>query len=151
MQDAPLRHKKERIDAAIIKNAYLLLFAKTGFTILSHEYYDNFRNQITEPDNSFVPIRLWSIQNIECPNGVFLYESKRLKGFFVVFSLTLQQSYKFFVFIPVPNTGDEEIKEALYAIGPGKRFTLQHFDESKDYITDETAIKELRKWCGISK
>ena len=151
VQDVPLRHKQERIDAAIIKNAYLLLFAKTGFSILCHEYYDNFRNHIMYPDDSSLPIRLWSIQNVGCVDGIFQYENNELKGFFVVFTLTLQQSYKYFVFIPVPNTDNEDIKKVLYSIGPGKRFTFKRLDESKDYITDETAIKELRKWCEISE
>lgn len=150
VQDVPLKHKQERIDAAIIKNAYLLLFAKTGFTVLNHVYYDRFRNQILDPDKTYLPIRLWTMQMVDCPDGVFLYDNKGLKGFFVVFTLTLQQRYKFFVFIPVPNTDYEEVKIALEGIGPGKRVVLQQFDANKDYITDSATIKELRNWCGIS-
>lgn len=151
VQDVPLRHKQERIEAAIIKNAYLLLFAKTGFTVLSHEYYNCFRDQIKDPDKSFLPVRLWTMQNVACPDGVFLYENKGLKGFFIVFTLNLQQSYKFFVFIPAPNTDYDEVKNVLEGIGAGTRVMFQQFDANKDYITDGAAIKELRKWCGISE
>ena len=150
VQDLPLKHKQERIEAAIIKNAYLLLFAKTGFTVLSHMYYDSFRNQILDPDKTYIPIRLWTMQEVDCPDGVFLYDNKGLKGFFIVFTLTLQQRYKFVVFIPVPNTDYEDVKIALESICPSKQVMLQQFDANKDCITDSTAIKELRNWCGIS-
>ena len=150
VRDAPMRHKKERIDAAIIKNAYLLLFVKTGFTVLSHEFYNIFREQIMDPDKTYLPIRLWTMQMVDCPDGVFLYDNEGFKGFFVVFTLTLQQRYKFFVFIPVPNTDYEEVKIALESIGPGKRVLLQQFNANKNYITDSATIKELRNWCGIS-
>ena len=71
LQDAPLKHQQERVEAAIIKNAYLLLFAQTGFTLLSHSYYDCFRNVILNPDNNQLPVRLWTMQNVSCPDGVF--------------------------------------------------------------------------------
>lgn len=151
IQDVPLKHKQERIEAAIIKNAYLLLFAKTGYTVLSHEYYDSFRNQILNPDITYLPIRLWTMQEVDCPDGVFLFDNKKLKGFFVVFTLTLQQRYKFVVFIPVPNTDYDEVKNELEAMGAGTPVVFQQFDENKDYITDIEAIKELRDWCGISE
>ena len=101
LQDAPLKHQQERVEAAIIKNAYLL-FAQTGFTLLSHSYYDCFRNVILNPDNNQLPVRLWTMQNVSCPDGVFMSENEGLKGFFVSFTLSLKKNYKFLVFIPLP-------------------------------------------------
>lgn len=80
LQDAPLKHQQERVEAAIIKNAYLLLFAQTGFTLLSHSYYDCFRNVILNPDNNQLPVRLWTMQNVSCLDGVFMSEMRDLKG-----------------------------------------------------------------------
>lgn len=149
VQDAPLKHQQERIEAAIIKNAYLLLFAKTGFTILSHSYYDSFRNLLLDPDNFQLPVRLWTQQNIICSDGIFKLESDSLKGFFISFTLYLKKSYKYFVFIPIPNSDFAEVKRFLANIVPGKGIQLFPFDINKNYLTDEAAIRELRKWCGI--
>ena len=149
LQDTPLRHQQERIEAAIIKNAYLLLFAKTGFTILSHSYYDDFRNEILDPDHFQLPVRLWTQQDVTCLDGVFMSDNEGLKGFFVSFTLSLKKSYKFLVFIPIPNSNYNKVKEFLTNIMPGKRLKLILFDTNKDYLTDESVIKELRKWCGI--
>lgn len=149
LQDAPLKHQQERIEAAIIKNAYLMLFAQTGFTLLSHSYYDYFRNVILNPDNNQLPVRLWTMQNISCPDGVFMSENEGLKGFFVSFTLSLKKNYKFLVFIPLPKCDYDEIKKSLINIVPGKKIKLIPFDTQKDYLTDETVIKELRKWCGL--
>lgn len=149
LQDAPLKHQQERVEAAIIKNAYLLLFAQTGFTLLSHSYYDCFRNVILNPDNNQLPVRLWTMQNVSCPDGVFMSENEGLKGFFVSFTLSLKKNYKFLVFIPLPKCNYDEIKNSLTNIVPGKKIKLIPFDIHKDYLTDEIVIKELRKWCGL--
>lgn len=149
LQDAPLKHQQERVEAAIIKNAYLLLFAQTGFTLLSHSYYDCFRNVILNPDNNQLPVRLWTMQNVSCPDGVFMSENEGLKGFFVSFTLSLKKNYKFLVFIPLPKCNYDEIKNSLTNIVPGKKIMLIPFDIHKDYLTDEIVIKELRKWCGL--
>lgn len=149
LQDAPLKHQQERVEAAIIKNAYLLLFAQTGFTLLSHSYYDCFRNVILNPDNNQLPVRLWTMQNVSCPDGAFMSENEGLKGFFVSFTLSLKKNYKFLVFIPLPKCNYDEIKNSLTNIVPGKKIKLIPFDIHKDYLTDEIVIKELRKWCGL--
>lgn len=149
LQDAPLKHQQERVEAAIIKNAYLLLFAQTGFTLLSHSYYDCFRNVILNPDNNQLPVRLWTMQNVSCPDGVFMSENEGLKGFFVSFTLSLKKNYKYLVFIPLPKCNYDEIKNSLTNIVPGKKIKHIPFDTHKDYLTDVIVIKELRKWCGL--
>ena len=149
LQDVPLKHQQERIEAAIIKNAYLLLFAQTGFTLLSHSYYDCFRNLILNPDNNQLPVKLWTMQNVSCPDGVFMSENEGLKGFFVSFTLSLKKNYKFLVFIPLPKCDYDEIKKSLTNIVHGTKIKLIPFDTQKDYLTDEITIRELRKWCGI--
>lgn len=150
VQDVPLRHKQERIEAAIIKNAYLMLFAKTGFTVLSHDYYDIFRKEILDPDNFQLPVRLWTMQDVECPDGVFMSENEGLKGFFVSFTLSLKKNYKFIVFIPVPNSDYVKVKDSLNNIEAGGKIRLIQFDINKDYLTDEIMIKKLRDWCCIN-
>lgn len=149
VKDAPLKHKYERIEAAIIKNAYLLLFAKTGFSLLIHRYYDCFRNMILDPDNNQLPVKLWTMQNVACPDGVFMSENEGLKGFFVSITLFLKKSYKFLVFIPLPGCNYDVIKKSLTNIVLGKKIKLIPFDNRKDYLTNEIEIKELRKWCGL--
>lgn len=149
LQDVPLKHQQERIEAAIIKNAYLLLFAKTGFSVLSHRYYDCFRNVILDPDNYQIPTRLWTMQNVACPDGVFMSENEGIKGLIISYTLSLKKSYKFLVFIPLPGYDYNEVKKALTNFVPGKIIKLIPFDTQKDYLTDEIVIKELRKWCGL--
>lgn len=149
LHDAPLRHKQERVDAAIIKNAYLLLFAKTGFTVLSHSYYDCFRNVILEPDKYQIPIKLWTMPNEQIPkipDGVFMSVNEIIKGFFVSFTLSLKKSYKFLVFIPLPGCDYDKVKKSLTNM---KGIMLIPFDPQKDYIMEEKSIKELREWCGL--
>ena len=89
------------------------------------------------------------MQNVSCPDGIFMSENEGLKGFFVSFTLSLKKNYKFFVFIPLPKCDYDEIKKSLTNIVHGTKIKLIPFDTQKDYLTDEITIRELRKWCGI--
>lgn len=140
----------KRINAAFVKNAYLILFSKTGFSILSDAFYDSFRVQILEPDVTHIPIRLWTFQSVSAPDGVYVSDNYGLKGFFVVYSLRMRNTYKTCVFIPVPGSDYHEVKSALNNIVAGTMIKMKPLDSNKDYLTNKENIEELRAWA-ISK
>ncbi len=49
LQEIPLKRDERLIYAALLKNAYLLLLAKIGYTFLADSYYDDLRMQIRNP------------------------------------------------------------------------------------------------------
>lgn len=61
-----------RLSVALLKNAYIILFAKFGYTFLIDELYDTIREQIEKPDSEVVP-KLWKITRERMiPDGVYL-------------------------------------------------------------------------------
>lgn len=80
--DYPLKRDERRIGSALIKNAYLLLFAKTGYSFLTDSYYDDLRLQIANPEVFYLPEGLWTAQNISIDDGIYLTQDNRYRGFF---------------------------------------------------------------------
>lgn len=146
MEDIPLKRNERRISAALLKNAYLLLFVKTGYTFLLDKYYDSLRKQILEPDLFHVPDRLWTMQNISIPDGIYLTQDNRCRGFFVIYTLKLKLSYRVCVLIPTPNVPYLMAVKELGKIDSKSRVTILRLPDL-DYFNDIATIEKLKKWC----
>ena len=146
IKDLPLKRDLRRISAAILKNAYLILFAQTEYTFLFDSYYDRLREQIINPEPFFLPERLWTMQEIPLSDGIYLTTDNRYRGFFVVYSLRLHRAYKVCVLIPTPKV------EYLAACMELRKITSQNPISVKclpqlDYLQDKGAILRLKDWC----
>lgn len=144
--DKSIKHDARRISAAILKNAYLLLFAKTGYTFLSDIFYDRLREQIMDPDPFILPERLWTAQNLNLNDGIYLTNDNQYRGFFVVYSLRLRAIYKICVLIPVPNMDYRVACMGLEKIEPNTKISVKPLPYL-DYLQDERAVRRLRDWC----
>ena len=146
IEEQVLKKDKSRINVALIKNAYLLLFAKTGYTFLLDKYYDTLRRQILEPDVPHIPDKLWTIQNIPIPDGIYLTQDNRYRGFFVIYTLKLGLSYRVCTLIPTPNIPYLMAVDELRKINAGCCVKVARLPDL-DFLNDEKSIKKLRTWC----
>lgn len=147
VQDAPLKRNLRRISSALLKNAYLILYARTGYTFLADVFYNNLRRQIMEPEPFILPERLWTFQNVSVPDGIYLTRDNRYRGFFVVYSLYLQNTYRVCVLIPTPNVGYLQACYELQKINSGTHIHVCRLPENLDFLCDLDAINQLRRWC----
>ena len=145
-QDAPLKRDLRRLSAAILKNAYLILFARTGYTFLADAYYDSLRQQIMSPAPFILPERLWTFQNLSVQDGIYLTQDNRYRGFFIVYSLKLRGTYRVCVLIPTPKVDYLSACMGLRTIEPCSPIRILSLPE-EDYLCDITAIDRLKKWC----
>ena len=146
IQDAPLKHEIRRFSAAILKNAYLVLFERTGYTFLSDSYYDRLRQQIMTPDPFILPERLWTFQNVSIPDGIYLTRDNKYRGFFVVYSLLLRKIYRVCVLIPTPKVDYLIACMELRRINRNFKVQVVQLPPGEDFMCDEDAIIKLRKW-----
>ncbi len=146
IEDLPLKKDERRIGAAIIKNAYLLLFAKTGYSFLYDAYYDDLRKQILNPDVYYLPDRLWTLQNLSVPDGIYLTQNNEYRGFFIIYTLKLKLKYRVCVLIPTPMVPYLSATKALEKIEANTSIKTLKLPDI-DYLTDKDAITRLRKWC----
>ena len=144
--DYPLKRDERRIGAALIKNAYLLLFAKTGYSFLTDSYYNILRLQIANPKVFYLPERLWAVQNISVGDGIYLTQDNRYRGFFVIYTLKLQQIYRVCVLILTPLTPFLCAVKELEKINAGTSLRILKLPDL-NYLQDSNAINRLRDWC----
>ena len=146
VEDVPLKRNERRISAALLKNAYLLLFAKTGYTFLLDKYYDSLRKQILEPDVFHVPDRLWTMQNIPIPDGIYLTQDNRYRGFFVIYTLRLKLLYRVCVLIPTLNVPYLMAVKELEKIDSKSQVKVLRLPDL-DYFNNMASIEKLNQWC----
>lgn len=145
VQDKPIKHDERRVEAALLKNAYLILFSKTGYAFLMDHYYDVFRSQILNPDKCLIPEGLWTIQNLPVPDGIYYSMDNRYRGFFVIYSLKLVQIHRVCVLIPTPNVPLILAATELRKIQSGTKIHIRELPDM-DFLTNDEAVTRLRSW-----
>ena len=94
-----------------------------------------------------MPERLWTLQNISVADGIYLCRDNRLRGFFVVYTLSKVMQYRVCVFIPSPNVPYLAATYHLRNILACDRIRVEIMPSYFDFLNDRNAIARLRKWC----
>ncbi|QMU28369.1 hypothetical protein [Adhaeribacter radiodurans] len=83
-----LIHKKTKVEQrlfgiALLKSAYILAFAKFGYTFILNNVYDRLREQLLNPDKQIYPEHFWTEQSVFSKQyeGVHFLPKKGLKVF----------------------------------------------------------------------
>lgn len=132
--------------AALLKNAYVLLFSKFGFTFLSNNFYDKFRNQIKNPESEIIPEGLWTLQRkVDIEDGIYLSNYNLYKGFFIVFTLKKLKDHRIMYYLPSPLIDIEIVAFHLRHIEKGDELHLRKL-ASSDYLLSLNNINWIKKW-----
>lgn len=130
--------------AAILKNAYILLFARIGYTILTDRFYNLLRNYINNPTKCFLPKPLYRIcPSLPINDGVFLFQMPQAKGFFVVYSVTKQTTMRILVLIPAICSSYQKVATFLRAMHNIKLCILPNDDA---FLTNVDKMNKLLRW-----
>lgn len=146
VHDKPTKTDTRKVSAAIIKNAYIILFSKTGYTFLLDDYYNRIRMNIKDPDNNSLLNGLWKpIKETNCDDGVYLSRNKLFRGFYVIFTVSRIHNYRFITYIPSPLVDFERAVEAFRELKTDEGLLWKKIgDESLLY--NEYEIKSLKEW-----
>ena len=131
---------------AILKTAYIILFAKFGYTFILDKHYDRIREQILFPNRYIVPLIL-TRQEIDVADGIYLSNDNRYRGFFIIFSGKYQTNriHKFCVHIPSPLAQYEFAYNYFKSYKPGERIHLLTIDG--DFIKNREDIMRIWEWA----
>ena len=146
IKDNPLKQDIRRYSAAILKNAYLILFERTGYTFLSDPYYNKLRQQIMSPDPYILPERLWTIQDVSVPDGIYLTRDNKYRGFLVFYSLKWLQTFRVCALIPTPKVEYYAACKELMKICNKSRIQVMRLPD-EDFLCNEKSIIKLKNWC----
>ena len=146
VQNEILKVNIRNASAAIIKNAYILLFAKFGYSFLLDEHYDRIREQIQNPEPYILPDGLWTMKKkLDVFDGIYLSYDNHYRGFLIAYTLMKRQLYHFLVYIPTPLVEYEEAIGFLRRLDQGDSLALLQI-KNKDYLGTKENIQLIRKW-----
>ena len=143
----------KNIAAALIKNAYVILFSYFGYTFLLDTFYDCFRKQMKNPEDEIIPEGLISKEGVldTLQNGVYVCDDAPLRGFFVVFTLKIRDEHNYSVFIPSIANGLEPAIDAARRIKKGDQISLRKVAPQNTYWESKSRIGKLLEWSHSSK
>lgn len=134
--------------AAMLKNAYILLFARIGYPILASAHYDILRNYINDPYNYFLPRPLCRIEPSSLYNdGVYLFQRAKEKGFVVVYSVIKNSTEKVFVFLPAICTSFVQTAGVLRDAANGRSVMIRPLPDMIDFLNDMDKAQALIRWA----
>lgn len=125
-KDTQSKRIPQNIISAILKNAYLILLEKFGYTFLLNKYYDDIRRKIILPSeahfsyNEYISMSDHSV--IE--DGIYFVNEAKLKGYLVQYTIIKIKQYKCVVFIPLPIMDYYQVVNELNALRINRRGIL---------------------------
>lgn len=136
------------IVAAILKNAYVLLFARFGYTFLLNFYYDALREQLFHPDKEILPDGFFHFGRLFPNDGIYAVNDEQTRGFFIQYSLIKRQSHTCIGFIPAPCITYEDAAKSLKSIHPGSKLLCSKVEVDDNYINNSAAINQVVEWIN---
>ena len=134
------------VSAAIIKNAYIILFSKFGYSFILDDYYDKLRNQIQVSNSNTSQAGLWTIlPSLPISDGIYRSYDSRYRGFFVAYTVSRILSYRIIVYIPTPLVNFDIATTVIRDVSNLGGLCLIRFDES-NLLYDKNKISSLRNW-----
>lgn len=145
----PTRVDSKKLQIALIKNAYLLMFEKFGYAFLFDKEYDRIREQLLNPESDIYPLKCWFQGPFpEERIGVPFITEKNLESIFALFKLSTRLSTRIFgVVLPLSGSKIEKtILELDNRFELKKQFTVDMEIYNDDYLTSLESVNMLLKY-----
>lgn len=145
----PNKRIPQNIAAALLKNAYVILFSYFGYTFILNPFYDRIRSQMNNPSEQIIPEGLIAKEGMfgSLKDGVYVCDETPLRGFFVTFTLKKRENHNYAVFIPSISNGYEQAIERLREIGKGDIVKLYPVVKSNSFWNNKERIQKLIEWA----
>lgn len=148
MQTNQQKRVPQNIVAALLKNAYIILFSYFGYSFIANPFYNRIRQQIDNPSEDIIPDGLISREGVcdRVSDGVYVCDEKPLRGFFTVFTLEKREKHKYVVFIPGFSNSFEEAISRLREICKGDKVLLHPVQKDNGFWDNKEVIKAVMDW-----
>ncbi|WP_431242102.1 hypothetical protein ACQ9BO_19505 [Flavobacterium sp. P21] len=150
----PTRVDPKKLQIAIIKNAYILMFERFGYAFLFDKEYDRIREQLLNPESDIYPLKCWFQGPFpEERIGVPFITEKNLESIFVLFKLTTKLRKRIFgVVLPLSGAKIEKtILELNNRFVDQQQFAVNMMSFTDDYLTNLESVNLLLKYMEKQK
>lgn len=144
----------EKLEYALLKSAYIILFQKTGYSLILHKTYDIVREQIRNPEHRIFPENFWfnNVNNIK--DGVYYCKTAGLESIVVVFNIKTDIIDRgFFVLLPLPDSNFETVL-TNFNQAIEQKYTVKLYptdSENNDYLSDTKTLEKMYSWIQKRK
>ncbi|MBD3638084.1 MAG: hypothetical protein HUJ25_12090 [Crocinitomicaceae bacterium] len=145
----PSRVDPKKIQIGLLKNAYLLMFEKFGYSFILNAQFDRIREQLRNPTQDIYPLNCWFQGPFPKEHlGVSFITEKGLESIFVLFELKTKKTNRIFaVILPlIDNDIEHIINELSNRFEKENSLTVKMAKYHDDYLKDEDSIKLLVNW-----
>ena len=158
---APIYHPKpsrvdpKKLQIALLKSAYLLMFEKFGYSFLFNSEYDRIRQQLRNPNDDIYPLNCWFQGPFPKERiGVPFITEKNLESIFVLFELKTKLSSRLFaVVLPLSTRPIEDIilnLEERFSKEKNFKVSMESFNND-DYLRNIESVNLLINWMDKFK
>lgn len=135
-------------EAALLKNAYVILFSYFGYSFLLNPFYDRIRLQIEKPLEDIIPGGLVSEEGAlgDIPDGVYVSEVTPLRGFLIAFTLKRRWGHQYCVFIPAISNGYDAALKELRNMKANDVMKVGLLERSSAYWENKDVIRKIIVW-----
>lgn len=150
----PTRVDSKKLQIALIKNAYLLMFERFGYAFLFDKEYDRIREQLLNPEADIYPLDCWFHGPFpEERIGVPFITEKNIESIFALFKLSTKLSKRIFgVVLPLSGSKIERtISELKNRFEKQKEFSVEMMSFTDNYLTSLESVNLLIKYMNKRK
>lgn len=142
-----IKYNSRNVSAAILKNAYIILFTYIGYPVICNKKYNILRDFIKNPDGFFLPEPLWRIfPSLPVEDGVYQSQNDKFKGYVVIYTLKLNREHRVLVLIPSISNTFNKVASFLRPLKIGSILVLSRLDKNDDLLFNEKRIQEMISW-----
>jgi hypothetical protein len=144
----------KKLQIALLKSAYIMMFAKFGYSFLFNHEYDRIRQQLRNPKEDIYPLKCWFYGPFPRERiGVPFITEKNLESIFVLFELKTKLSSRLFaVVLPLSSRPIEDIiKELEEKFSERKTFKVMMESYTDDYLRNIESVNLLINWMNKFK
>ena len=139
-----------RFEIALLKSAYILTFAKFGYSFILGGEYDVVREQILNPTRKIYPDGFYTNKTFlkQGYEGVNQCNSPGAEGLFCVFSLTIAtSSRRYGIHLPIPTMPAWQLVKNLHWLAKHNgELSFDRDNSSEDFLTNTLLVKSLLSW-----
>ncbi|AMR29542.1 hypothetical protein A0257_22220 [Hymenobacter psoromatis] len=144
-----IRTEFHRFEIGLLKTAYILAFAKFGYSFLLDGVYNVVREQLLSPAEAIYPQGFWTKDLPIFPKyeGIHLCTTPIVEGLFGIFQITTSAKAHYFgVYLPMPMVMPSIAIERLRIMGAGSELSFDQTNCEIDYLSDLDKINDLTNW-----
>ena len=133
-----------KAQVAMLKTAYIILYANLGYSFILDKSYDTVREQILNADKQVIS-KIWArMIQIQLSDGIYTIEEAGCKGYYVIYTLQKSTKHRVMVYLPFPAVQYSSIFSQHMSSDDTVVIPVKRIPEM-DYLNDKKAIGYLNK------